>query len=305
MNRKNFLQLASLSTTGLLFNGIANSIPPKAGGKAGYEVVVLATNWGFNGTIDKFCEAVKKEGYDGVELWWPMDKKGQDEMFSALQKHSLKLGVIFGGWQNDWKEHFDTFTTALSAAATNQRNKPLYINCHSGKDYFNEELNAPFIEFTTKLAKETSIPILHETHRGRMMFAAHITKEYLKKYPDVRLTFDVSHWCNVHESLLDDQEEALTLAIERSEHIHARVGHAEGPQVNDPRAPEWKVAFEKHLSWWDRIAERKKNKGQRLTILTEFGPADYMPTLPYTKQAVADQWAINVHMMQLLRKRYK
>jgi hypothetical protein len=29
-----------------------------------------------------------------------------------------------------------------------------------------------------------------------------------------------------------------------------------------------------------------------------------MPTLPYTRQPLADQWGINVHMMQLLRKRY-
>ena len=41
-----------------------------------------------------------------------------------------------------------------------------------------------------------------------------------------------------------------------------------------------------------------------VTILTEFGPPDYMPTLPYTRQAIANQWDINVYMMQILRKRY-
>jgi hypothetical protein len=29
-----------------------------------------------------------------------------------------------------------------------------------------------------------------------------------------------------------------------------------------------------------------------------------MPTMAYTRQPLADQWAINVYMMQLLRKRY-
>jgi len=43
---------------------------------------------------------------------------------------------------------------------------------------------------------------------------------------------------------------------------------------------------------------------QRLTVLTEFGPTDYMPSLPYTRQPLSDQWAINVHMLNLLRKRY-
>jgi hypothetical protein len=50
--------------------------------------------------------------------------------------------------------------------------------------------------------------------------------------------------------------------------------------------------------------ERKKKNAERLTILTEFGPPDYMPTTPYTRQPLADQWAINIYMMQLLRKRY-
>ncbi len=126
----------------------------------------------------------------------------------------------------------------------------------------------------------------------------------METIPDLRITFDVSHWCNVHESLLADQQETLELTLQRTDHIHARIGHAEGPQVNDPRAPEWEEALNAHLAWWDKVVEIKKQKGEVLTILTEFGPPDYMPTLPYTRQPLADQWAINVYMMQLLRQRY-
>jgi hypothetical protein len=97
----------------------------------------------------------------------------------------------------------------------------------------------------------------------------------------------------------------VDLAISRAEHIHARIGHPEGPQVNDPRAPEWENAIKAHFSWWDKIIERKKQRGEQMTILTEFGPPDYMPTLPYTQQPLADQWAINFYMMNLLRQRYQ
>ncbi|HRG80840.1 MAG TPA: sugar phosphate isomerase/epimerase, partial [Cyclobacteriaceae bacterium] len=113
-----------------------------------------------------------------------------------------------------------------------------------------------------------------------------------------------SHWCNVHESYLSDQEETIAMALNRTDHIHARIGHPEGPQVSDPRAPEWKQAVETHFGWWDKIVERKKKEGKLMTFLTEFGPPDYMPTLPYTRQAVANQWDINVYMMEVLRKRY-
>jgi len=96
----------------------------------------------------------------------------------------------------------------------------------------------------------------------------------------------------------------VALALGRADHIHARVGHPEGPQVNDPRAPEWDDAVKAHLGWWDAVAGRKKSEGKMLTILTEFGPPHYLPALPYTQQPVASQWEINVHMLEILRKRY-
>lgn len=65
--------------------------------------------------MDEFCAAAKKEGYDGIEIWWPGDKKGQDELFAAVKKHSLDLGILLGGWQNDWKEHWDTFKKVTGA----------------------------------------------------------------------------------------------------------------------------------------------------------------------------------------------
>ncbi len=82
------------------------------------------------------------------------------------------------------------------------------------------------------------------------------------------------------------------------------VGHPEGPQVSDPRAPEWEGRRKSSYSLVGYHCGKRKKAGEPLTILTEFGPPDYMPTLPYTRQPLADQWAINVHMMQLLRKRY-
>jgi len=269
-----------------------------------FELKVLATNWGFHGSVDEFCAAAKKEGYDGIEIWWPGDKKAIDDLFAALKNHQLEVGFLCAGSQSNWQEHFDTFKKMIDAAATNTFQRPLYINCHSGRDYFSYDQNKAFIDHTTQLNKQTGVRICHETHRSRIMYSAPVCRQYMEKIPELKLTFDVSHWCNVHESLLQDQEETVNMALERVEHIHARIGHPEGPQVNDPRAPEWENAVKQHFAWWDKVMDRKKRNGERMTVLTEFGPPDYMPTLPYTRQPLADQWAINVHMMQLLRKRY-
>ena len=269
-----------------------------------FELKILATNWGFNGTIDDYCSRVKRDGYDGIEIWWPTERKAQDELFGALKKNQLEVGFLTGGSQSSYNEHFSTFKNMVDAAARNTVQKPLYINCHSGRDYFSFEQNKTFIDHTMQLSKETGIKICHETHRARILFAAPVARQYFDKIPGLRITFDVSHWCNVSESLLQDQPDTVNIALQRVDHIHARIGHPEGPQVNDPRAPEWDEVMRAHFAWWDKIVEIKKQQGDRLTILTEFGPPTYMPTLPYTQQPLADQWAINVHMMKLLRKRY-
>ncbi len=269
-----------------------------------FKLKILATNWGFTGTVDEYCAKVKKDGYDGIEIWWPLQQNEQEALFNALQKYSLDVGFLTAGQESSYKAHFNTFTNMINAAATNKVQRPLYINCHSGRDYFSYEENKTFIQHTVQLAKQTGIKICHETHRSRMLFAAPVARHYLETVPELRVTFDVSHWCNVSETLLQDQQSTIDLTLPRVDHVHARIGHPEGPQVNDPRAPEWAEAVQAHFAWWDKIVEMKKQKGETLTVLTEFGPPTYMPTLPYTQAPLADQWAINVYMMELWRKRY-
>jgi len=302
INRRNFLQQTAMAGSSLFLPSIEEyGNPINSASHVGYELLIMGTNWGFNGNAQVFCEKAKKEGYNGIEVWLPGDEKGRNEIAEAAMKNNLALAFLYGGGDKDPEKHFKQFTEGIQSAVSY---KPVYINCHSGKDYFTPEQIIPYFDYTIPLSTSTGIPIYHETHRGRSLYAAHVTRDYIKKKPGLRLTFDVSHWCNVHESLLGDQEETVAAVLERVDHIHARVGHSEGPQVNDPRAPEWDSAVKAHMGWWDTVAERKRKEGKRLTILTEFGPPDYLPTLPYTRQPVASQWDINVYMMNLLRKRY-
>ncbi|MEO5890880.1 MAG: TIM barrel protein [Ferruginibacter sp.] len=306
MKRRKFIVNTTSATTALLFSSLDIFAKSQTFKKmdSNFQLKILATNWGFQGTLDEYCAKVKKEGYDGIEIWWPLEKKDQDELFTALKKYSLEVGFLTAGHESNFNDHFSSFKKMIEAAVSNKLHTPLYINCHSGKDYFSYGDNKKIVDYTIALAKSSGIKIYHETHRSRMLFAAPVAKKFLETIPELRITFDVSHWCNVSETLLQDQQETLELALQHTDHIHARIGHPEGPQVNDPRAPEWKEAVEAHFNWWDKIVALKKEKGEVLTVLTEFGPPDYMPALPYTRQPLGDQWAINVYMMQLFKKRY-
>lgn len=300
--RREFLSTTALTTTAAMFNFMESFAQPPFAEKApGFNVLIMATNWGFDGNYEAFASKAKANGYDGVEVWLPGDEKSRNEFMQAVQKHDLKYAFLFGGWEQDAAKHLAQFQEGFKAALAM---KPIYFNCHSGRDHFDFITNRKFIDWSYQEAKGSGIPVYHETHRGRILYSAPIAKSFIDALPDLKLTLDISHWCTVHESLLSDQSENITAALNRTEHIHARIGHPEGPQVNDPRAPEWESAVKAHFAWWDKIVERKRAEGKPLTFLTEFGPVDYMPALPYTRQPVANQWEINVYMKDVLKKRY-
>lgn len=303
INRRQFLSSSAAFGTGAVLNSLEAFARPLASefSSPAFGALILATNWGFGGSWEEFAAKAKAAGYDGVEVWFPGDDKNRKEFLAAMQNNGLQFGFLCGGSDRDPVKHLEQFREALTAAV---KLKPLYFNCHSGRDHFNYDQNKKFIDLTYQVSRDSGVPIYHETHRGRILYSAPVARNYMETIPGLRLTLDISHWCNVHESLLADQEENVALALSRTDHIHARVGHAEGPQVNDPRAPEWDAAVKAHFDWWDKIVEQKRREGQRITFLTEFGPTDYMPALPYTRQPVADQWEINVYMMNVLKKRY-
>lgn len=264
-------------------------------------ITYFCTDWGRDVSWDTFCKRVADAGFDGVETWVPADEEGINELMAALNKYKLAYIFLCSGAGTDFGTYLTSYKQGLDRAAAL---KPVLINSHTGKDHFSIAQNEALINAADSISRVASIPVTHETHRGRFSFAAHVTREYLERLPNLQLTLDISHWCNVHESMLADQPEAVALALQRTDHIHARVGHPEGPQVNDPRAPEWQRTVAQHLAWWDTIVADHRKQQKPLTITTEFGPPDYLPTLPYTRQPVADQWEINKHMLTLLKARY-
>jgi len=258
--------------------------------------------WGNTLPFAQFCQNVNDAGYDGVEMALPPDPDEYQPILDTLHDHDLELiGQYYQSFERDLNEHVRSYETYLRHLANA---RPVLINCQTGKDYFTFDQNRHLFELAARISVETGIKIIHETHRNKALFAAHIAQQYLTALPDLRICLDISHWCTVHESLLDDQPEAVQLALSRADHIHSRVGYPEGPQVNDPRAPEWETTLNTHLAWWDTVVETHRANGTQLTIMTEFGPAPYMPLQPYTQEPLASQWDVNVFMMNLLKERY-
>ena len=266
------------------------------------KIKFYAPHWGNTLPFTTFCQNVKAAGYDGVEMALPFEREQKKKILDALQANELELiGQYWQSLERNLDDHANNYAKYLRNLIDAE---PVFINCQTGKDYFNFDQNSRLFELAAELSAQSGTRIIHETHRGKSLYAANVTHHYLTQLPNLRITLDISHWCNVHESLLADQVDEVALAIAHTDHIHSRVGHPEGPQVNDPRAPEWEEVLETHLRWWDKVVERHENEGTSLTVTTEFGPATYMPVVPFTQMPLANQWEINVHMMNLLKRRY-
>lgn len=253
--------------------------------------------------LDQSLRKMKAAGYDGVEFGCELNDNCKDTFLKLCQE--LELEVIMQQYGADGYS-FEAYADNLKAHLYYLSGfNPLFINSQTGKDYFSQEQNKALIHLAADIQQETGIKIIHETHRGKMAYNALSTLYYLQHVESMRLTGDFSHFCTVSESLLEGQDELLKQIIPRVDHIHARVGHPQGPQISDPRLPEWQDAVNKHLQWWDAIIQHHLRAGSPyVTITPEFGPAPYMPALPFTKQPIANQWEINLYMVNLLKSRY-
>lgn len=180
---------------------------------------------------------------------------------------------------------------------------PAMINALAGSDAWSLSDKTSFYTSALALEQELGIPIAFEIHRSRPMFHPWVTWDLLSELPDLQLTCDFSHWCAVTERLVMDEEPGLLdLMAARARHIHARIGYDQGPQVPDPRAPEYRVALDAHVRWWQHIMNRRSVLGLTpATFTAEFGPDGYLQTEPFSQRPAADLRQVNQWMMGHLR----
>jgi hypothetical protein len=252
--------------------------------------------WGMNPITDYRAHfpVIAEAGYDGVEAGLP--NVSPEEWADLMAQYNL-CGIM------------QLYPFTIEQAEENIRQavkyNPISITIHSGRDSMTFEEGCRFIQHCLNLEEELGVPIAHETHRGRLLYAPWVTAAYLEKFEKLRLCSDFSHWCVVSESLLEHVPEQVELAISRTIHVHGRVGYQEGPQVPDPSAPEYAAALAAHEAWWDRMLKARKESGaESLTFCPEFGPPPYLHTLPHTNQPVADLWSVCLWMTKRQKERW-
>jgi sugar phosphate isomerase/epimerase len=246
-----------------------------------------------------FVEKILTAGYEGIELYLPAPSGEFASLFmkelNEVRRNTPEFIFIAQQLTSPENDPVDEYICRMEKSLTGLAAlQPNFINSHTGKDYYSFDDNCRVIEAALTIGSKTGVRILHETHRGRFSFHAASLLAYLKKFPELELVGDFSHFCTVSESMLQDQTEAIEQIIPHIAHLHARVGHEQSPQVS--------ALFE---GWWQQVIDYKKEKDcKHFTITPEFGPFPYMPTFPFSKQPLGNQWEINEKMMHNLKAKY-
>lgn len=265
------------------------------------EIKYFCSWWGLDHLgLESMLNKIKSAGFDGIEIGVPTDPKEQDNLRALLDEMELEIIAHQYQAKGNFTEYKKTFYAALENAA---KFKPILINSHTGRDYWAIQQNSQLIKIGETIEEQYNVPIVHETHRKHFLFSTFNAKHYFDFHPELKINADFSHWTCVSESMLEDQNEILQEGISRAEHIHARVGFEEGPQIPDPRAPEWSNHLVSFTSWWQKIVNNfTAQKREYLTITPEFGPVPYTWTLPYTNEPLSDFFEINCWMKEYLKQ---
>ena len=126
-------------------------------------------------------------------------------------------------------------------------------------------------------------PVSHETHRGRALCCPFATARLLRRVPQLRLTSDLSHWVVKTERMLDtapEQELLLRQVAPAVDHLHARVGTPQAPQVVSlAESATTARAAERFYGWWEACwaaaeARSLSSRDSTLTATVEYGPAE-------------------------------
>jgi hypothetical protein len=251
------------------------------------------TLWGMSGSLDEKLDQIAEAGYEGWEDWI----RPHFEIRRPTEERGLRYMAMVQGVEDQ-----DQFRRDLGEA---EDAGAVGATIHAGSCFWTIDRARSYFEAALESCAMVQIPVNFETHRGRLLYEPLSAAALMREFPDLHLCADFSHWTVVTESLLGGCTEELSLAISRTRHIHARVGHEEGPQVPDPRAAQWLGHVEAHERWWDAIrAARLEAGAEALTIDPEFGPPNYMWTDPQDSRPLSSLWDVSAWMRDRLKARW-
>ncbi|KAI9344833.1 xylose isomerase-like protein [Zopfochytrium polystomum] len=263
------------------------------------QIQMFRSLWGLrvdgSATLADRLAELRRDGFDGVEA--SLADIGFPSSTSTFMDAIAASGLawicgVYSGWDDyapdQWKrqtvaQHLAQYRKQLEIT-TQLPTRPIHINSHSGSDHFSDEEAEEFFAGALAIEAELNVTVSHETHRGRILSSPFRTERLLRAFPGLLITLDLSHWTLVSERTIPIDDPCLRLAIERTRHVHARVGTPQHAQLSDPHAKDQEAEAAAVTRYYDAVwkacAEQRRSRSAAvMTVTPEYGPvADgYMP----------------------------
>ena len=270
---------------------------------------IFRTLWGYRGSWQQALDEALGAGFDGIEARIPETTAQRSSNARLLRERNVPyIATLFTSTpvlprQGDSPQaHLQDLRRKLDWAAELE---PRLVNVLPGNDRWSLTEQVDFFASAVEMADASGLHVCFEIHRGRSLYSPWLTLDVIRQVPELRFTSDISHWLVTCERLLDDPADDLSAFIERVDHIQARVGYDQGPQVPHPGAPEYADVLAFHQRHWESIWSSQERRGLQSTTLTpEFGPDGYLHHLPFTDVPVADLWQLNQWMARCERQHF-
>jgi sugar phosphate isomerase/epimerase len=269
------------------------------------------TLWGHTGPYAAAADLSVEAGFAGLEGPIPTDAAIREEFLEALKSRNLSYiaeisttGFAVPDSGSTPRQHLDAFERILAHSLEASLR---FFTSMAGSDLWEFSESVAFFQSAKAIADRYGVRVGFETHRSRSLFHPIVTKNILREIPDLEITIDFSHWCNVCERLvLDELPDVLELCAQRVLHIQPRVGYDQGAQIPDPRSPLYRAPIDAHLRWWKTLWAGQQKRGfTEITLTPEFGPDGYQQIDPQTGTPHGDLWEFNQYMAQLLRQEFE
>jgi len=228
---------------------------------------------GLEWSLEEKLEMIRAAGFDGAGVRF-FDREYVRPIARAL-----------GAWGLTWQ--------AQCYPRSVEDLRPVLANvAEFGADHLNLQADVrphtiaecvPYIEGWRRMAEDAGVPLHIETHRDRMTTDLFFTLRLLDRFPDLRLTGDLSHYVVGREfawPVSEENHRLMRRIIDSCWGFHGRVASREQIQVQIgfPQHREWLELF---MGWWEygfRSWRRRAPADATLTFLCELGPREYAMT---------------------------
>lgn len=179
---------------------------------------------------------------------------------------------------------------------------PVLLNIHGGLDRWSESesdeyfqgflsLQEKYSTLASESASGTAPAMLHETHRGRILYNPWTSLRLLKKFSSLLITADLSHWVVVAERHLNTSEfdEIMKIVVERTRHIHARPCSPQRIQLSCKEMihSDYSSDMNAFNGYWRSIMREALRQGRSVSVDPEIGPFPYQ--LAQSPSSVIDE----------------